>query len=62
MTLIDLLEMFVDWAASYQRAKSFANSHDSTIEQSMQINKERFELSDQLFDIFMNTFREIGIS
>ena len=49
MDLIDLLEMFVDWKASSER-------HDSgDIIKSIEINKKRFNMSEQLANIFLNT-------
>lgn len=52
MTLIDLLEMLVDWKAATQRNKN------GNIRKSIEINAERFGMSDQLKRIFDNTVRE----
>lgn len=49
MTLLDVLEMFVDWIASGQRTK------DGNIYKSIEIQRERFGLSDQLCAIMRNT-------
>ena len=49
MTLFDLLEMFIDWAAACQRHA------DGDINKSIEINKDRFLLSPQLVQIFKNT-------
>lgn len=48
MDLFDLIEMFLDWKAASERT---ANGN---IEKSIEINQTRFELSDQLVDIFRN--------
>jgi hypothetical protein len=47
--LFDLIEMFMDWKAATERHA------DGDIRKSIEINKERFELSDQICDIFRNT-------
>ena len=53
MSLLDLLEMFCDWkAASLRHA-------DGDFAESLKINKERFEMSDQLYQIFVNTMNEL---
>lgn len=49
MNLIDVVEMFLDWLASTKRHA------DGDIMQSIQKNRERFAMSDQLVAIFMNT-------
>ena len=49
MTLIDLLEMLVDWKASSER------HHDGNIRKSIEKNAERFGLSPQLRKILENT-------
>lgn len=54
MSLLDLVEMLVDWrAASLRHA-------DGDIVKSFEINKKRFEISDQLAGILENTAREMG--
>ncbi len=54
MSLIDLLEMLADWkAASLRHA-------DGDILKSLEINKKRFGISDQLAEIFINTVHEMG--
>ena len=56
MSLIDLVEMLADWkAASLRHA-------DGDILKSLEINKKRFGMSDQLAEIFINTVREMGWS
>lgn len=49
MDLIDLLEMFCDWKAASERTK------DGSFLRSLEINKDRFKMSDQLYQIFLNT-------
>ena len=46
--------MFFDWKAATER-------HDNgNIFKSIEINKKRFEMSDQLCDIFTNTATRLG--
>jgi len=52
--LFDLMEMFCDWKAATERTK------DGNIHKSIEYNKERFELSDQLCQIFKNTAERLG--
>lgn len=52
MTLLDLLEMLVDWKASSER------HHDGNILKSIEINASRFEISPQLTRIFENTAKQ----
>lgn len=49
MTLIDLVEMLCDWKAATLRHK------DGNISKTLDINKKRFSMSDQLYNIFKNT-------
>jgi len=49
MTLIDVLEMFIDWLASTKRHA------DGDILRSIEINAERFSMDQQLVQIFRNT-------
>lgn len=49
MDLLDLVEMLSDWAAATRRNKN------GNIHKSIQHNKERFGMSDQLAKIFTNT-------
>jgi len=49
MTLVDIVEMLLDWKAASER-------HDTgKIKQSLIVNRTRFGLSEQLFDILWNT-------
>ena len=54
MNLLDVIEMLADWKAAGMR---HANGD---ILDSLRINKERFQISDQLYYILMNTVRELG--
>jgi len=54
MTLIDLIEMFVDWKASSERHET------GNIYNSIDINKDRFKMSDQLAKIFKKTAKHLG--
>jgi len=49
MNLIDIVEMFLDWKAATLRHK------DGDIFKSIEINQTRFEINDQLCQIFKNT-------
>ncbi|WP_449189158.1 DUF5662 family protein [Treponema lecithinolyticum] len=52
-TLIDLIEMFLDWKAASERHE------DGDIFRSIEINKKRFEISDQLVHILNNTAKDM---
>lgn len=54
MDLFDLIEMFFDWKAATERHA------DGNIMKSIEINKGRFELSEQLCDILRNTAVRLG--
>lgn len=49
MDLFDLIEMFLDWKAAGERHV------DGNIYKSIEINKERFKISEQLVSILRNT-------
>lgn len=53
MTLIDLIEMLCDWYASSKR------QYNGNIRLSIEKNRERFNISDQLIRIFENTIKEL---
>lgn len=54
MNLIDILEMFCDWViASQQHPKG-------DIEQSIEVNQQRFGYSDDLKQIFKNSIKLLG--
>jgi hypothetical protein len=52
-TLIDLIEMFLDWMAASEQ------NEDGDIFRLIEINKKRFKISDQLVRILNNTVKEI---
>lgn len=54
MSLLDLMEMLADWKAAGERNK------DGCLMKSLLHNKDRFEISPQLFEILVNTAREMG--
>jgi hypothetical protein len=54
MSLLDVVEMFCDWKAASERHA------DGDFAKSLDINRKRFELSDQLAAIFENTRLELG--
>ena len=49
MDLFDLIEMFMDWKAASERHE------DGDIMKSIEINKDRFNISNQICNIFKNT-------
>lgn len=49
MTLIDVLEMVCDWKAAAKRTKG------GDIYHSLKINKDRFNLSEELYHLLLNT-------
>ena len=49
MGLLQLVEMYLDWSAAARRNK------DGDIRQSIEINREKYGMSDQLYHIFLNT-------
>ena len=51
MSLIDLAEMLCDWMSSCKR------HNDGNILQSLEINKKRFNMSDDLYNILLNTVK-----
>ncbi|MEN9446386.1 MAG: hypothetical protein RL728_898, partial [Bacteroidota bacterium] len=52
--LFDLMEMFFDWKAATERTK------DGNIYSSIEYNKTRFEISEQICQIFKNTAERLG--
>ncbi len=54
MDLFDLIELFFDWKASGERHRG------GNIYHSIEINKERFGISDQLAQILINTAKNKG--
>ena len=53
MTLVDLIEMLCDWYASSKR------QYNGNVRLSIEKNRERFNISDQLIRIFENTIKEL---
>lgn len=54
MTLVDVLEMLADWKAATERHA------DGNLRQSLDIQRNRFQLSDQLVAILRNTADHFG--
>jgi hypothetical protein len=54
MTLFDVVEMLCDWLGAVKRHE------DGDIYKSLEINKERFGINDQLYHILLNTVSEIN--
>lgn len=54
MSVLDLLEMVCDWGASTERVKQ------GSMGESLEKNKRRFGIGDQLFAILENTVKELG--
>lgn len=54
MSLFDLIEMLCDWKAAGERVK------EGSIWFSIEHNRERFKMSDQLYEILKNTAKEMG--
>jgi len=54
MTLVDIVEMLCDWKAATKRQK------DGNIRKSLTLNRSRFHMSDQLFNILANTIERLG--
>ena len=51
MTLFDIIEMYFDWYAASLRS-------DTGFEKGLLMNKERYNISDELYQIFINTYNE----
>jgi len=51
MTLFDIFEMFVDWYAASLRS-------DTGFEKGIDMNRNRYSMSDDLYQIFLNTYTE----
>ena len=54
MNLFDLIEMFFDWKAAGERHA------DGNIHKSIEVNKDRFNISEQLASILNNTANYLG--
>lgn len=55
MSLLDLIEMVMDWRAATER------HNDGCIRKSIEINQKRFGYTDELKQIFINTINEFGL-
>jgi len=55
MTLIDIMEMIIDWLAATKKHK------DGDILKSIEINQKRFGYGDDLKQIFINTIKELEL-
>lgn len=53
MSLLDLMEMICDWKASSERSKG------GDLFKSLKLNAERFNISDDLLQILLNTANEL---
>lgn len=53
MTVIDLVEMLADWLAAVKK------HNDGDIYESLEINRKRFKMSNQVYNILKNTVDEI---
>lgn len=51
MNLLDIIEMLADWKAASERHS------DGDIKKSLEINRERFKMSEQLYKILLNTVK-----
>lgn len=56
MSLLDLLEMVLDWKAATERHA------DGCIDKSIELNQSRFGYSADMKAVFHNTIRELGLS
>lgn len=56
MDLLDIVEMLLDWKAATER------HNDGDILKSIEINKERFNISNQLSKILSNTIVNMGLT
>lgn len=55
MSLLDLIEMLVDWKSATLR------HNNGNLIKSIEHNQQRFNYSDELKEIFMNTIKELGM-
>jgi hypothetical protein len=58
MSLVDLVEMLVDWKAATMRH----NRHTGDILRSIEINQERFGYSDEVKQILVNTAHDLSLT
>jgi hypothetical protein len=55
--------MLCDWRAASERVKQRTDNPEKikTFESGLAFNKERFGISDDLYEILLNTSRELGL-
>lgn len=63
MSLMALIEMLCDWRAASERVKQRTDDPEkvASFESGLSYNKERFGISDDLYDVLVNTARELGL-
>jgi hypothetical protein len=63
MSLMALVEMLCDWRAASERTKQRTDdpAKMKTFESGLLHNKERFGISDDLYEVLLNTARELGM-
>jgi hypothetical protein len=63
MSLLSLLEMLCDWRAASERVKQRTDDPEkvAAFESGLLHNKERFDISDDLYEILVNTARELDL-
>lgn len=63
MSLMALIEMLCDWRAASERMKQRTDDPEKvkTFADGLLHNKERFEISDDLYEILLNTADELGM-
>lgn len=63
MSLLALIEMLCDWRAASERMKQRTDdpAKMKSFESGLEFNKERFEISDDLYEILLNTARELDM-
>ena len=63
MSLMALIEMLCDWRAASERVKQRTDdpAKISTFEAGLLHNKERFGISDELYEILVTTCEELGL-
>jgi Family of unknown function (DUF5662) len=63
MSLMALIEMLCDWRAASERTKQRTDDPENvaTFESGLAFNKERFGISDDLYEILINTVRELEL-
>ena len=64
MSLMALIEMLCDWRAASERTKQRTDDPEKmqSFESGLLYNKERFGISDDLYEILVNTARELGMT